>query len=252
MTWAPHFLRLACSKIRLCIFVVLASASLVCMTLSAEAQSRLSSARMIDGFNKTVFGAEYTSFGRQPLYVRKFTREVRFYIDAQSRKKRSNRVRKCILSLNNAISGLKTRIVSNPINANFRVYVVDSPDYADTVRNKVYRRSNARVIGRCMVRSVFSRAGIQRSDAVIVSDQGEKLFRRCMIEEILQGLGPLNEDRSLRYSVFNDASRQTSFTRHDRIIMNMLYDKRLKNGTSQNKAQALLPALYKTARKRVR
>ena len=38
-----------------------------------------------------------------------------------------------------------------------------------------------------MVRSIYSRSGIKRSDAVIVADQGDSQFKRCMIEEILQG-----------------------------------------------------------------
>jgi hypothetical protein len=102
-----------------------------------------------------------------------------------------------------------------------------------------------------MVRSIFSRAGISRSDAVIVSDEGESLFRRCMTEEILQGLGPLNDNRSLKLSMFNDASQFTNFRRFDRYILNMLYDRKVKNGASKIAVQRVLPSVYWRARRRI-
>ena len=102
-----------------------------------------------------------------------------------------------------------------------------------------------------MVRSIFTRAGISRSDAVIVSDEGESLFRRCMTEEILQGLGPLNDDRSLSLSMFNDTSHFTNFRRFDRYILNMLYDPRVQNGASKKATQPVLASAYRRARLRI-
>ncbi|MFK5980317.1 MAG: DUF2927 domain-containing protein [Rhizobiaceae bacterium] len=209
-------------------------------------------AEVIRGFNLTVFGAEYAPFGFQSRYIRKFRKPVRFYIHNMSRKNRTKAARRFILSLNRIIKGLKTRIVSSPAKANFNIYVVDRKDYVNIVRTKIYRQPNATAPGKCLVRSVFSRKGIKRSDAAIVSDGGEALFKRCLIEEILQGLGPLNEDKSLWRSVFNDASKQISFTRFDRLILNMLYDPRIKNGTSLKKVQEILPEVLRSAKKQVR
>ncbi|MBL4892455.1 MAG: DUF2927 domain-containing protein [Rhizobiaceae bacterium] len=209
-------------------------------------------AEIIRGFNLTVFGAEYSPSGVQSHYIRKFRRPVRFYIHNMSEKDRTKAALQFILSLNESIKGLETRIVSSPAKANFVIHVVDYKDYVNVVRKKIYRRPNASVPGKCLVRSVFSRFGIIRSDAAIVSDGGETLFKRCLIEEILQGLGPLNEHRSLWRSVFNDASKQVSFTRFDRLILNMLYDPRIKNGASVEKVQKFLPEVLRSAKKRVR
>jgi hypothetical protein len=142
--------------------------------------------------------------------------------------------------------------VQSPERANFHVYVVDRRDYNATVREKVYRNSTAATPGKCLVRSVFSRNGIQRSDAVIVSDQGEALFERCMAEEVLQGLGPLNEDATLTESMFNDSTRHTRFTLFDRIILNMLYDRRIANGATRQSVQPLLPAILRDVKRRIR
>ncbi|MEM7303376.1 MAG: DUF2927 domain-containing protein [Pseudomonadota bacterium] len=207
---------------------------------------------VLKGFNRTVFGSEFAGFGLQANYVRRFERTVRFYIHHTSRKNRRPAVRRFIRSLRSSIRGLRTQIVTNPRSANFHVYIVDRSQYGKTIRDQIYRSRSAPVRGRCMVRARFTRGGITRSDAVIVSDEGESLFRRCLVEEILQGLGPLNEHSSLTASVFNDASTHTSFTRFDRLILNMLYDKRVRSGDSPRKVQPLLPALLKTAKRRVR
>jgi len=206
--------------------------------------------QIIDGFNKTVFGAEYSPFGVQTKYIRKFRDTVRFYIHNNSTMNRDQRVRSFILGLNRKIKGLKTVIVDKKSRANFNVYVVDRKDYVKTVQKSIYRRAGAEAPGKCFVRSVFTIRGIVRSDAIIVSDEGENLFKRCLVEEILQGLGPLNEHPSLRESMFNDRSRYTSFTRFDRYILNMLYDSRIKVGMPMARVQNLLPIVLNDVRKR--
>ena len=210
-----------------------------------------SDSELVRGFNLTVFGAEYSPMGIQSRYVRKFRGTVKFKVHNLSRKNRNSQTRSFIRGLSKQIRGLKTQIVGGTGSANFNVYVVDRADYADTVRNKVYRRAGARVPGKCLVRSVFSRNGIVRSDAVIVSDEGEALFKRCLAEEILQGLGPLNEHTSLRQSMFNDRTKHTKFTKFDRYILNMLYDKRIQNGASPKSVNAVLPAVLRDVRRRL-
>ena len=207
---------------------------------------------LLRGFNLTVFGAEFAPFGIQSRYIRKFNGPVRFNIINLAKRDRTAAVAQFIRSLNGSIYGLKTSTTRNPAGANFNVYVVDQADYVKVAREQVYKRSTARIPGKCLVRSVFSRNGIIRSDAVVVSDGGEALFKRCMIEEILQGLGPLNEHPSLKESMFNDRSRHTSFTRFDRIILNMLYDRRIRNGASIGSVQEILPAVLADAKRRVR
>lgn len=233
--------------------IAAASTALACL-LAAAACPRpalsASDAEVIRGFNLTVFGAEYAPAGFQSDYVRKFGGPVRFYIHNLSSRNKAAEVRGFILSLNRSIRGLTTRIVSSPGEANFNVYIVDRKDYAATVREKVYRRADAGAPGKCLVRSVFSQSGIRRSDAVIVADEGDNLFDRCKAEEILQGLGPLNEHPSLGESMFNDRTHHTTFTRFDRLILNMLYDRRIANGASKESVQALLPAVLAAAKGR--
>ena len=227
------------------------AAAILALALSSGQPARAASdSEVINGFNLTVFGEEYSPFGYQSNYIRKFNGTVRFYIHNLSSRNRAAEVKSFILSLNRSIHGLSTTIVSSPGQANFNVYIVDRKDYVSTVKDKVYRNQGASTPGRCLVRTVFSRSGIRRSDAVIVADEGEALFDRCKAEEILQGLGPLNEHPSLRESMFNDRTRHTRFTYFDRLILNMLYDPRLKNGALKDNVQALLPDLLRDAKRR--
>ena len=222
-----------------------------CMSMLTLPAHALSDEEIIRGFNLTVFGAEISNLGFQARYVHKFRDEVRFKIHNLSRKDRSGAVKEFVNSLPSRIAGLQTRVVDGDERANFNIYVVDRADYLKTVRENVERRANARAPGRCLVKSRFTTRGIIRSDAVIVSDEGEALFKRCLIEEILQGLGPLNEHTSLRNSVFNDTSRHTRFTLFDQFILNMLYDERVKNGASPRSVNRVLDEVLADTRRRL-
>lgn len=226
-----------------CIGVFLGSVSVTNVHAASDAE-------LIRGFNLTVFGAEFAPFGIQSKYVRKYNGPVRIKIHNLSKRDRTKTVRSFVRTLNQSVRGLSVVTTNNVTLANFNVYVVDRADYVKIARHKVYRRPTAQIPGKCIVRSVFSRAGIIRSDAVIVSDGGEPLFRRCMAEEILQGLGPLNEHPTLDESMFNDRSKHTRFTRFDRTIMNMLYDRRIKNGASIDAVQSVLPSVLADAKRR--
>lgn len=206
-----------------------------------------SDAQIIRGFNLTVFGAEFSPFGVQSRYIRKFTKPVRLKIHNLSTKNRTRQIGSFIRTLNKSIKGLS--IATTTGKANFNLYVVDREQYVQIAREKIYKRKSASIRGDCFVRSVFSRNGIIRSDAVIVSDNGERLFKHCMIEEILQGLGPLNDHPSLTQSMFNDRSKHTKFTRFDRLIVNMLYDPRIKSGSSLIKIQPLLSEVLSDAKR---
>ena len=208
-------------------------------------------AAIIDGFNKTVFDSEYAGFTLGRSYVRKFTGTVRIYVRSTVGVAKQAQVQRFARSLNGLIRGLRVRIVTNEKRANFVVHLVRRREYADTVRYRVFKRRGVPVRGLCMVRSNFTRDGITRSDAVIVGDEGQKLFKRCMTEEILQGLGPLNDDKSLTQSMFNDRTRFTTFRRFDRLILNMLYDRRIKPGMSRREANVLLPSVLRRVRRRL-
>jgi len=225
---------------------------LTCAPATIAQAVRYSDEQLTNAFNSTVFGAEYSSWGLHTRIVKKFVKPVRVYVDNRSARNRKRTVEKFVRSLPHIIKGIDIKIVDNPQDANYTIYVVDRKAYKDVVRNEIYRRKSMNVPGRCLVRVISAQSGIRRSDAVIVSDEGEFLFRRCLVEEILQGLGPVNDNASLSHSVFNDTSKHNRFTKHDRYILNMLYDRRVKAGMSREEVAKVLPAVIRDARRRVR
>ena len=73
-----------------------------------------------------------------------------------------------------------------------------------------------------------------------------------MTEEILQGLGPLNDDSTLKYSVFNDQSRISKFTKHDRYLMNMLYHPSIKPGMRESDVMEIMPQVLADVRRNLK
>ncbi len=130
-----------------------------------------------------------------------------------------------VRSLPGLIDGLQIAVVDDPSAANYRVLVLNRADYRRVVSREVYGRTTSTYApGKCVVRVISGGSGgISRADAAIVADEGDFLFHRCTVEEVLQGLGPLNDDPTLDESVFNDKSRHDTFTSFDRHILNMLY-----------------------------
>ncbi|MTI00647.1 DUF2927 domain-containing protein [Roseibium sp. RKSG952] len=234
-----------------CRFIAAILAS-VTLTVSTQAASdSFSTEEILTGFNKTVFGLEYRAWTWQPYLVKKFTVPVRFYVHNFASRDRSATVRRFIGEIDRKIDGLTTAFAASPNHANFQIYVVDRNQYEAVVKRDIYKDQRAEVPGRCLVRVVSGRRGIKRSAAVIVSDEGEFLFRRCLVEEVLQGLGPMNDDEALVHSVFNDSSRHSRFTVYDQILMNMLYDPRVAPGMSAKQIETLLPLIARDARRRV-
>jgi hypothetical protein len=212
--------------------------------LAATPAGAFSEAALIDGFERTVFGAEYASRGRQALVVKKFVGAVRVHIEDRSQVRRGGEVEAFVRSLPDLVRGLAIDVVADAAEANYRIFVLDRADYRRVVSREVYRRpSSSFAPGQCLVRVASTAGEITGSDAVIVADEGELLFRRCMVEEILQGLGPVNDDATLAESVFNDSSPHRRFTLFDRHILNMLYHPLIRPGMTLAEARAVLPAV---------
>jgi hypothetical protein len=200
-----------------------------------------------------VFGVEYHANTGAANRVKKYTKPVRVYIDNRSKIDRRKAAAAFVDSLRGKISGLDIKRVSNRDAANYILHIVDDNDYQGFAREVV--GGNAAGVGgsQCLARLVTGPGtSIVRTDASVVSDLGEGLFRRCLIEETLQGLGPANDNAGLGDSVFNDYSKITRFTKFDRTIMNMLYHPRIRAGMTPNQARPILPDVLAEVKRRLR
>ncbi|NCW53264.1 MAG: DUF2927 domain-containing protein [Rhodobacteraceae bacterium] len=76
--------------------------------------------------------------------------------------------------------------------------------------------------------------------AVIRAEHPPLLRKACFHEEIAQGLGLSNDSPKARPSIFNDDDEFALLTEYDEILLNILYDSRLRSGMSLNTAAPVL------------
>lgn len=76
--------------------------------------------------------------------------------------------------------------------------------------------------------------------AVIRDEHPDLLRRSCIHEEIAQGLGLPNDSRSARPTIFNDDEEFALLTRHDEMLLRMLYDDRLAIGLTPDQARPIV------------
>jgi hypothetical protein len=75
----------------------------------------------------------------------------------------------------------------------------------------------------------------------IIRDEHPPLLRRsCVHEEIAQGLGLPNDSPAARPSIFNDDEEFALLTRHDELLLRILYDERLSPGMEPDEARPIV------------
>lgn len=194
--------------------------------------------RLTQAFLRTVFGLEYGSHV-DAHRVKRYTGPVRFHIADHTGGLREADARAFLEMLPRRIRHFDAQVVDDPREANFRVLLVPEAMFATAVAAELKADAVA-MNARCLV-GVSTQAGrIRRSTAVIVADD-DFLFARCLVEEVLQGLGPMNDDEELAESVFNDTSRHAHFTEFDQALMNVLYHPLIRPGMSGSEAHKALP-----------
>jgi hypothetical protein len=75
----------------------------------------------------------------------------------------------------------------------------------------------------------------------IIRDEHPPLLRQsCVHEEIAQGLGLPNDSPAARPSIFNDDEEFALLTRHDELLLRILYDRRLRPGMLPDDARPIV------------
>lgn len=79
-----------------------------------------------------------------------------------------------------------------------------------------------------------------RAVAVIRAELPPLLRSSCIHEELAQGMGLANDSPDARPSIFNDDEEFALLTRHDELLLQMLYDPRLRPGMSEAEAAPII------------
>ncbi|HHI70684.1 MAG TPA: DUF2927 domain-containing protein, partial [Rhodobacteraceae bacterium] len=76
--------------------------------------------------------------------------------------------------------------------------------------------------------------------AVIRGEHPDLLRLSCIHEELAQGMGLPNDSPAARPSIFNDDEEFGLLTHHDELLLQMLYDKRLRPGMTVQEARPII------------
>lgn len=82
---------------------------------------------------------------------------------------------------------------------------------------------------------------------LVKSEHSDFMRKSCIHEEMAQAMGLTNDSPDARPSIFNDDEEFAFLTRHDEILLQMLYDPRLKAGMESYEVVPLLPAIARDA-----
>lgn len=76
---------------------------------------------------------------------------------------------------------------------------------------------------------------------ILVKAEHQRLGRlSCIHEEMAQAMGLANDSPTARPSIFNDDEEFALLTHHDELLLQMLYDRRLRPGMTPDQARPLL------------
>ncbi len=98
----------------------------------------------------------------------------------------------------------------------------------------------------CLVYAFPSETGslsYGKAIAVIRAEHPTLLRRSCIHEEVAQGFGLANDSPQARPSIFNDDEEFGFLTRHDEMLLKILYDRRLSVGMTADQARPIVQSI---------
>jgi hypothetical protein len=220
--------------------------------LRASERKSFSDREITDGFFRIAFGAEYAAAGRTNR-IRKYEGPVRVFIDNRADNDRRSQVATVVDNIRAHVHHLDIAVTERMDEANVVVALVREQDLAKTIRELFgavrAKRIQTTLDPQCL--SGFAKGDdyrIQQSSVILVADAGDFVFYDCAYEELLQALGPINDDDNLPWSMFNDNVQKGFFDIYDQYIVNILYDPRIRAGMTRAQVRALLPQVLPDVR----
>lgn len=218
----------------------------------ATERKSFTDAQIANGLFKIAFGAEFSVAGRVDR-IRRFEKPIRVFIDNQGQPDRRAQVAAVVEDIRRRIEHIDIALTRDAGEANVVVTLVRDRDLQRIIRKR-YGAKRARQIQTSLEPQCLSgfrkddMFRIVRSDVLLVSDVGDYIFYDCAYEELLQALGPINDDESVPWTMFNDNVQMGFFDVYDQYLLNVIYHPRVRAGMTREDVRALLPDIMPEVR----
>lgn len=212
---------------------------------AAERKS-FTDAEIADGFFKIAFGAEMHG-GGQVDRIRKYDVPVRVFVDQRGAAERRRQLDRVIADIARHVPHLDIAVTSDRNAANVTVSLVREREFPRAVQ-KLYGHKSPAILKslepQCL--SGFRKDAAFRilySNVILITDVDDFTFLDCAYEEMLQALGPINDDDSVPWTMFNDDVQMGYFDIYDQYVLNILYHPRIRHGMRPDEVRAILPEI---------
>jgi hypothetical protein len=218
----------------------------------AAERKTFTDAEIADGFFKTAFGAEFRVSGSSDR-IRKYDGPVRVFVDSRAKPDRRDQLGAVIADIGARVQHLDMARTQQREDANFVVTLARDRDLGRTIA-RLHGKDRSRQVQRSLEPQCLSSFRkdetfrIIQSSAILAVDAGDFVFRDCAYEELLQALGPINDTKTVPWTMFNDKVHMGYFDLYDQHLLNILYDPRVRPGMTVDAVRALLPQILPDVR----
>lgn len=221
--------------------------------------------RIVRNFELIAFGNEYT--GEQFTHVRKWKEPVRLGIQGKYPPHFEKQVVSFAKDLTR-ITGHKVelyysfamqkekRLPKNfdPKKVNVILFYLPTADIPKHLAK--YYQKDPPELGRMVANSTcfakFYRRKNEITKAIVVfpDHHGPDIMRACVVEELAQIMGLPNDSSEVKPSIFSDTSLYRELTEHDKLLLRILYDKKIKANMPREEALDVARSLLQEWRKK--
>ena len=195
-------------------------------------------------FYDIALNAEYRS-ERVPKVVKRWNRPLRVWMHSGAGDSEQQRqLLEDHLQTLGEIARLSVRLVDNRRDANVRIFFAAESELRSLVRREMpataLRQLNR---SQCLGSIRFNREAEIIGGTVVIPVEralaADKL-KPCIVEEVTQMLGLINDSRFSRNTVFSDHTENENLTGLDYLLIRLLYSPRLEPGMSLREAMPLV------------
>ena len=142
------------------------------------------------------------------------------------------------------ITGLPVHFVKSKAQANVRVFFVDEQDASEITTQEIHATAAQYLEeSHCLGHIRFNhQAEITRGTVIIPVQraQAQDKLQPCVVEEMTQMLGLVNDSQQVYPTVFSDITPEEQLTGLDYLLLKLLYDPNIKTGMTYQQIAPLI------------